>query len=200
MDQHALELEDLFQDRSVSSYTVTNSLNLEREVYTQRAFLQAPPTLPQMANRQRGAQLQRSHTVACAFPHHTREISHQVIDFTQGWFDAVTEQVTHTDLLIMVAAVYIYVKPRFVPKEKDPHILPQQLEASAALQLQRRPHTCQALRGDHTVQLVVHQEFNVLQQLGYSFPFSFTYEAVPRRHGAWQPGSCPPSSAAGSAK
>ena len=37
------------EDKSVSSYTVTNSLNLEHEVHTQRAFLHAPPTLPQMA-------------------------------------------------------------------------------------------------------------------------------------------------------
>ena len=46
MDQHALELEDLFDDRSVSSYSVTKSLNLEREVYTQRALLEAPPIAP----------------------------------------------------------------------------------------------------------------------------------------------------------
>ena len=32
MDQHALELEDLFDENSISSHTVTNSLNLERQV------------------------------------------------------------------------------------------------------------------------------------------------------------------------
>ena len=68
MNQHALELEDLFDDNSVSSYTVTNSLNLERQVYTQRAFLQAPFAVPQLALRQRGAWPELALVVTAALP------------------------------------------------------------------------------------------------------------------------------------
>ena len=77
MDQHALELEDLFDDNSVSSSTVTISLNLEREVYTQRAFLQAPPAFPQLAHRQQGAGLLRALMVAAALPLQTCEFRHK---------------------------------------------------------------------------------------------------------------------------
>ena len=51
--QLALEVEDLVDDKSLSSFTVANSLNLERQVHTQRAFLQTPPTAPQLVHRQR---------------------------------------------------------------------------------------------------------------------------------------------------
>ena len=63
-------LEDRSEDHSVCSYTVVYSLGPEREIYTQRAFLQAPPTAPQLANRQRGARL-RALTFAKALPHQT---------------------------------------------------------------------------------------------------------------------------------
>ena len=80
MDQHALELEDLFDDNSVSSYTATNSLNHEREVYTQRACLQASPSVSQLAHRQRGARLLRALVVSDALPPQALECTPQVTD------------------------------------------------------------------------------------------------------------------------
>ena len=53
MDQHALEFEDLFEEHSVSSHRVTSSVDGEHEVRTQHGFPQAPPTVPQVANRLR---------------------------------------------------------------------------------------------------------------------------------------------------
>ena len=41
------------------------------------------------------------------------------------------------------------------------------LQASAAQLLQRGPHAVPAIRGEHIIQQVVHQEFCLLQQLGY---------------------------------
>ena len=110
----------LFEDGSVSSFTVTNSLNLEREVHTQRALLQAPPTVPQLARRKRGARLPRALMVTAALPHETCQFSLQVIDLTQGWSNAVTEQITHTDLLAIIAVVSIYVKLRFYTRAEVP--------------------------------------------------------------------------------
>ena len=81
MNQHALELEDLFDDNSVSSYTITNSLNLEGLGYTQRAFLQAPFAVP------RGAWPQLALVVTAALSSslpHTCEFTLQVIDLTEG--------------------------------------------------------------------------------------------------------------------
>ena len=167
MDQHALELEDLREDHGVSSYTVTNSLNLEREVYTQRASLQAPPSPPQMANRQRSAQLPRALAVAYTLPHQTCEFSLQIIDLTQGWPDAVTGQIIRTDLLALIAAVYIHVKLRFTPEQRYPHRLRQLLEALTALLLQRQHYAVPALRGAQISQQVVHQEFDLLRQLDH---------------------------------
>ena len=69
----------------------------------------------------------RSHT------HCLTEFSLQVIDLTQSWPDAATEQITHTDFLATVAAVNIFVKLRFTPEQRYPHRLPQQLEAFGAL-------------------------------------------------------------------
>ena len=52
MDQHAPELENLFDDNSVSYHTVTNSLNLEHvKRNTQQCFLPAPLAVPQVANK-----------------------------------------------------------------------------------------------------------------------------------------------------
>ena len=77
-----MELEDLFDDNSASSHTITHSLNLERQVCTQRAFLQAPRAVLQLAPRQRGT---------AALPPQTCEFTLQVFDLTQGWSNAVAE-------------------------------------------------------------------------------------------------------------
>ena len=86
---------------------------------------------------------------------------------TQGWSNAVAERITHTDLLAMVAAVYIYVKLRFTPEQRYFHNLPQRLEAFTAQHLRRSPFAAPALRGEHVVQQAVHQEFSLLQQRGF---------------------------------
>ena len=99
MDQHTLEVENLFDDNSVSS------LNLEREMYTQHPFLQAPPPVPQLAYWQRCARLLRALTVTAALPSQTYDLTLQVIDLTQGLSNAVAESITHRDLLALVAAV-----------------------------------------------------------------------------------------------
>ena len=91
MDQQARELEDSFEEKSVNSHRVTSSINFEREVHTQRAFLRAPPAVSQVANRQRGTQLLRALTVPYALPGGACEISLQFIDLTQGWSDAAIE-------------------------------------------------------------------------------------------------------------
>ena len=115
MDHHALELGDLCDDNSVSSYTVTDSLNLQGELYTRRAFLQAPPAGPHLVHRQRGARLLRALMVTAALPLQTRDFTLQVIDLTQGWSNAVAERVARADFLAVVAAVCINVKLRHIP-------------------------------------------------------------------------------------
>ena len=103
MDWQARELEDLFEENSASSHTVTSSLKREHEVYAQHGFLQAPPTVSQ----QRCARLLRARTVAHALPGGACGFSLQITDLTQGWSNAVTEQIALADLLAMVAAVCI---------------------------------------------------------------------------------------------
>ena len=99
MEQHALELEDLFDDNRISFHTVTNSLTLERQVYTQRAFLQASPAAPQLSRRPRGARLLCALMVTAALPHHTCVFTLQVVDLTQEWSNAAAERITHMDFL-----------------------------------------------------------------------------------------------------
>ena len=53
MNQHALELEGLFEDHGVCSCTITDSLDLEHVVYEQRALVQPPPAALQLTDRQR---------------------------------------------------------------------------------------------------------------------------------------------------
>ena len=50
-------------------------------------------------------------------PAHTCELTRQAMDFIQGWSNAVADRFTHTDLLAMVAAVFIFifVKLRYTP-------------------------------------------------------------------------------------
>ena len=164
---HALELEDLFDDNSVSSYTVTHSLNLERQVCTQRAFLQAPPAVSHVTHRQRGARLLRALVVTGTLPPQTCEFTLQVIDVTQGWSNAVAERINHTDLLAMVAAVYVFVELRYTPKQRYLRSLCQGLEAFAALLSRRSLYAAPALRDEHIVRQIVHQEISPRQHLEY---------------------------------
>ena len=59
MCQHVLELEVLCEEPGVCSWTITDSLDLERVVHEQRALAQSLPTALQSASRQRGV---RSHS------------------------------------------------------------------------------------------------------------------------------------------
>ena len=128
MDQLALELEDLFDENSDSSYSHQLSQSRASDIHA-AFFLQTPPTAPQLANRQRGAQLLRAIMVTAALPSRTCDFTLQVIDLTQGGSNAVVERVTHADLLAMVAAVYIYVKVRYTTGQRNLHSLLQLLEA-----------------------------------------------------------------------
>ena len=65
-----------------------------------------------MANRLRGAQRVRALTTTLAVPGGTRECSLLVIDLARGWSDTVGAQISFTDLLAMVASVYINVKTK----------------------------------------------------------------------------------------
>ena len=112
VDQDVLDLEDLFEEHSVSSSTVASSLSIDHAVHTQHAFLRVPQ---QVANRLRGAQLLRALTDAFALPSGTRELTLQVIDLAQGWSDTVNAQFLLTDLLALVVSVYIYVKLHLAP-------------------------------------------------------------------------------------
>ena len=104
LNQHALELEELFEDRgvcsdrSVCSDTSANSLNLERVVCAQRALLHLPPIALQLTNRQRGVQFLFD------------EFAPQAIDLTQTWSNEVTDYFEYDDFPAMVVAVNIYVK------------------------------------------------------------------------------------------
>ena len=104
LNQHALELEELFEDRgvcsdrSVCSDTSANSLNLERVVCAQRALLHLPPTALQLTNRQRGVQFLFD------------EFAPQAVHLTQTWSNEVTDYFEYDDFPAMVVAVNIYVK------------------------------------------------------------------------------------------
>ena len=67
------------------------------KVYTQRAILQAPPTVPQLTHRQRGARLLRALMVKAVLPRQTCEFTLSQ-RLTQGWSNAVAERITHADL------------------------------------------------------------------------------------------------------
>ena len=56
MDQHKLDLQGLFEDHGICSYTITNSLDFRRVVYEQCALVQPPATALQLTNLQRGVQ------------------------------------------------------------------------------------------------------------------------------------------------
>ena len=122
-------------------------------LFQQRQFLhshqlsesRAPPTVPQFAHWQRGAQLLRALVVTAALPSQTCEFTLQFIDLT-FWQSILL----HTDLLAMVAAVYIYIKLRNTPEQRYLHNLPPLLEAVAVQLLRRRPNSAPALRDEHS--------------------------------------------------
>ena len=107
MDQHALELEGLFEDHGACSCTITNSLDLEHVVYEQRAVVQPPPTAQQLT-RQRGVQFLLDLTVTCALPAQISEFALQFIDLAQIWSNGMTGTIEYDDLLTMAAAVFIF--------------------------------------------------------------------------------------------
>ena len=117
-----------------------------------------------MVNRQRGTRLLRSLTVAYALPDRTFEFSLQVVDLTQGWSDAMTEQIAYADLLAMVAAVYIHLGLRFTTKQRHTGALSptaRGLCSAATKKISRRSSP------SRRTQQVAQQEICPLQQLGY---------------------------------
>ena len=135
-------------------------------MYTQR-FSSSATHGPAISVRERRVQLLRGLMVTAARPRWTCEYALQVIDLTQGWSNAVAERITHTDLLAVVAAVHIFVKLRYTPWQRYLHCLPQLLEGFTAQLLRRSPCAVPTRRGEHIIQQIVHQEFSLLQQLGY---------------------------------
>ena len=89
---------------TASVLTVTYSLNHERLVFTQALFFKRllEPSL-------------RSDTHFRTGP---VNFQLEVIDWTHGWSDTVTEQITHTDLLAVIAAVHISVKLHFTSQQR----------------------------------------------------------------------------------
>ena len=117
MDQHVLDLEDVFEEHIVSSYTVATSLNIEYAVFRLHGLIGAPPTAPQEANRLRGTQFLRALTEAFALPGGTREFSLHIINLVHGW--SCTEcLISPTDLLAMVASVNINAKLHFIEMQE----------------------------------------------------------------------------------
>ena len=88
MDQHALQLEELFEDHGICSYTISNSLSLKRVVYERHSYLQTPPTALQLIDWQRSVQLLLDLTVTNAFPAQTSEFALQVIQ-RRDWLSRV---------------------------------------------------------------------------------------------------------------
>ena len=116
MDQGVLDLEDLFEEHSVSSCTVASPLSTEYTVCAQHGIFRAPPTEPQVANRLRGAQLPRAPTNAfCQVA--PANIRFRPSTWRKSWSDTVSAQFLLTDLLAMVAGVYICVKLHFASEQ-----------------------------------------------------------------------------------
>ena len=84
MIHHALDLEELIEEHSVSSFTVAGSLEIEYAVYMQHGIHSAPSSAAQLANRLRGAQHLRALTNTFALPGGTSDFSLQSIDSAQG--------------------------------------------------------------------------------------------------------------------
>ena len=80
MAHHALDLEDLSEEHSVSSLTITSTLTIEYAVCVHRGMRRAPLTAVQVDNRLRWAQQQRALASTYELPGGTS-------DFSQGWFD-----------------------------------------------------------------------------------------------------------------
>ena len=172
MDQHALEL-----STTTTSILSTNSLSLENQVNTHRAFLRAPPTVQQLAHRHRGARLLCAFMVIAALSLQTCEFTPQVIDSTRGWSDALAERITHTDLLAMVAAVNVCVNMHCTLGQRYLYSLPQLLEAFAAQLSRSSPCAAAALQDEHFIP-IVHQEFSLLQQPGYELTILTPTEGI----------------------
>ena len=104
MNQHALELEGLFETTECSC-TNTNSLDLERVVYEQRALPHPSSTAVRFTNRQRGVQFQLDLTVTNALPAHASGLALQVIDSTQIWSNEVTGTIGYDDIVAITAVI-----------------------------------------------------------------------------------------------
>ena len=105
-----MDLEELFA-RSVSSTVYSCSTG---------AFVEHHIHAAQIASRPRGPQHQRALTNTFALPGGTREFFLQILDLAQGWFDTVSVQSPCTNLLAMVACVYICVKLQLFQGKRAP--------------------------------------------------------------------------------
>ena len=163
MNQHALELEGLFEDHGVCSRAVTNSPDLEHVVY----LVQPPPAALQLTNRQRGAQFLLDLTVTYARLAQTIEFALQVIGWTQVWPNETSGIIEYDDLLALLAAVYIHIELHFTPQQRHPRSFLGLLTAFAAQLLRRQLDDVPELHNSYTIQQIVHTGFRILRQLGY---------------------------------
>ena len=90
----------------------TDSLDLEHVVYEQRAMVQPPPAVIQLASRQRGVQFLLDLTITYSFPAQTSKFALQITDLTQIWSNELTGIIEYDDLLAMATTVHIYIKLR----------------------------------------------------------------------------------------
>ena len=119
-------------------------------MHIQRALLRAPPAVPQWAHRQGGVPLLRALMLTAAFTHQKCEctLNESPTQTSSRWSQPSTSTSSCAS----------------PPGQRYLHSLPQLLEAFAAQLLRRSPYAAPALRDEHIIRHIVHQEISLLQQ------------------------------------
>ena len=81
-----------------------------------------------------------------AFPPHTSGFVFQVLDLTHTWSDSFDHDIDLGDILVLAAAVHMYIKFNSpLPQQQYPRTLPELLTAIAELLTRHQPHDVPAL-------------------------------------------------------
>ena len=117
MYQRVLELV-LFEDHAVCSGAIPDSLVLERVVYERRALMQSLREVPQLDNRQNGAQSLFDLVVKNAFPARTNEFALEILDMTHVWSNRDSGINDSDDLHALAGAVHRHTKLHISPQQR----------------------------------------------------------------------------------